>query len=193
MNATSLFNELIKNSVSVNKDLDELCLISREKLDDTKVILPQCKHQFNYVPLYKEIVNQKVTYKNHFRLKLGQIMCPYCRIVYNGLLPFLPLQDVYNLYGITYPKSLLLKINNCKYVKRNKEECAKNCVGEYCNLHVEKAKNKIIKEKEKVKEKVKNEVLCNYEFKKGKRKGEKCCKKIKDNEGEHCKQHTKKV
>jgi hypothetical protein len=184
MNSTAIFNELIENSIEELPDLDCLCLISRDKLDDTRVVLPQCKHKFNYIPLYKEIVNQKNTFKHMFRLKLGQIMCPYCRIVYNGLLPFIPLKDVVSLHGVNYPKTLLLKIKGCKYVKKNKELCDKNCIGDFCTFHIEKNK----------KEEIENNIdkcVCVYIFKKGKHKGGKCNKNVKNKDETMCKMHLK--
>ena len=47
-------NKELENDISNNN----LCLISYEKLTDNSITL-DCKHSFNYYPLYQEIYNQK--------------------------------------------------------------------------------------------------------------------------------------
>jgi hypothetical protein len=64
------------------------CLITNDALTEHFVKMG-CGHEFNYVPLYKEIKFQK-TCKNLeiFKLAFNEIKCPYCRKIQRGLLPF---------------------------------------------------------------------------------------------------------
>ena len=57
------FNEIKENKEkNLNNEKDNnLCLITNEVLDNTKIMLP-CNHSFNYLPLYKEICKQKHNY-----------------------------------------------------------------------------------------------------------------------------------
>ena len=61
------YEELHKNDKLPN-DTDELCLISQEKLDEYQTVKLMCGHKFNYLPLFKEIINQK---KNHNVLEVN--------------------------------------------------------------------------------------------------------------------------
>jgi hypothetical protein len=90
------FSELYKSlddEENPNKtELDNnLCLISKLPLTDNFVKLV-CGHQFNYIPLYNDIVNHKLKFNNmeatQGHLRSNQIRCPYCRKVQNGLLPY---------------------------------------------------------------------------------------------------------
>ena len=50
--------EKLMNETDYDDVSDESCLISKEKLDDSRVKL-ECGHVFNYNPLYHEIYQQK--------------------------------------------------------------------------------------------------------------------------------------
>ena len=54
-------NKELENDISNNN----LCLISYEKLTDNSITL-DCKHSFNYYPLYQEIYNQKRNFNKYF-------------------------------------------------------------------------------------------------------------------------------
>ena len=75
-------NEIIKESYTNNN----ICLITGEQLE-TNYIELDCKHCFNYIPIYNEVVYQKTKrlLDNRF-LKNNQIKCPYCRKINNNLL-----------------------------------------------------------------------------------------------------------
>jgi hypothetical protein len=128
----SLDDDDSKNINDINDN--NLCLISKQPLTDKFVEL-ECGHKFNYVPLYKDIVNHKLKFNNmealHGRLKKTQIRCPYCRKIQNKLLPYYD-----NIPGIkkiefvnfidenkTYPadKEYICKINNqyCAHLSQN--------------------------------------------------------------------------
>ena len=107
-----LLNEEITNDI-VEDDYDNICLISRTRLNETKVQL-LCGHSYNYIPLYKEIVNQKRGVRNN--LKCFQIKCPYCRDIQNKILPFKELDDVNKINGVNYPKKCCLMKNKCNVI-----------------------------------------------------------------------------
>lgn len=178
MDSQTEFNNLINESLNNNYNIDNLCLISREYLiQEQTVELPFCKHKFNYIPFYKELVNQKIEYSNRYKLKKCEIMCPYCRHVYNGLIPYLPLENVQLKTGINIPKYLQIDFNNCTYIYKNKKQCNNNCIGSYCYKHIN-IDNNITK--------------CKYIFKKGIKKGTICNKNIRNNKNDElCSLHKK--
>jgi hypothetical protein len=71
------------------KEEEYVCLISNMPLTENHVKLP-CKHSFNYLPLFKDLVNYKKKYllMESTPLKISQIRCPYCREKHDMLLPF---------------------------------------------------------------------------------------------------------
>ena len=86
------FYKELKKSIQNDTSTDEnICKITYEPLSDNFITLT-CKHKFNYIPLYNEVVSQKVktSYLETHRLRTKQIKCPYCRTITNALLPFIP-------------------------------------------------------------------------------------------------------
>jgi hypothetical protein len=83
---------------------EETCLLSNESLNKTHIILP-CNHRFNYIPLFNEVCKQK-EYSNFdtCRLKTYQMKCPYCRTVFDKILPYIPVEKNEKKYGVNYPK-----------------------------------------------------------------------------------------
>ena len=94
------YAELYKSLYEDDKNIDEkddgsqkeeelVCLISNMPLTENHVKLP-CKHSFNYLPLFKDLVNYKKKYllMESTPLKISQIRCPYCREKHDMLLPF---------------------------------------------------------------------------------------------------------
>jgi len=84
----NFFEELSKSVNEVSKEEVSVCLITNETLTEHFVKM-ECGHEFNYVPLYKEIKFQK-TCKNLeiSKLAINEIKCPYCRKIQRGVLPF---------------------------------------------------------------------------------------------------------
>lgn len=83
-------------NVIVSVPMDDICLITKEKLHPNHITL-SCKHKFNYVPLYNEVISQKNKQNNMYeitKLSSNQIKCPYCRIITNKLLPHIPYPSV---------------------------------------------------------------------------------------------------
>ena len=146
-----LYSELNKSDNQETK----CCLISKQPLNNTSIKL-MCGHEFNYKPLYREIVKQK-TYHNHLsivRLRKNQLQCPYCRNIQEKVLPFKPYEGVEKKYGVNSPPSYEMLMDKCSYVfksgKRKNQSCNKQCNGEYCNGHFKIMEKK--KEKEEIKE-----------------------------------------
>lgn len=79
-----------------NDNIDNICLITKEKLQPNHITL-NCKHKFNYLPIYYEVVNQKNKQNNIYeitKLLTNEIKCPYCRAITYKLLPYIPYPSV---------------------------------------------------------------------------------------------------
>lgn len=188
-----------KSEDTDNEKEDDLCLITNETLLDNHVKL-LCKHKFNYMPLYKEIYNQK--YRGYVKnLSINQLMCPLCRNIQNKLLPCIYLNDnsIPSMPGINNPVKFCMYNNNCKYKfisgKRKGQECGKECNGDYCLKHknqIDKkcnatefsAKNVKLKDN-----KTKDKNICCAIIKHGKNAGSQCKFKVK--QGDYCGKHCK--
>jgi hypothetical protein len=83
-----LYKSLNEDEANENKDTNNLCLITNQPLSENYVKLP-CGHSFNYVALFKDLVNYKKKYllMESTPLKINQIRCPYCREKHTMLLP----------------------------------------------------------------------------------------------------------
>lgn len=140
---------------SQDQSNDNICLLTREPLKPNYVTMP-CEHKYNYIPICREISaiknpnigSQKYNQgyiSNGVKLLRNQIFCPYCRTVYNTLLPKIPEQyldfvpDKYVTSSSNYISS-----RTCKYVfksgKRKGQCCGKKNAfdtknGTYCSQH----------------------------------------------------------
>jgi hypothetical protein len=127
------FYELLNN----NKKEDEsnICLISHNKLDNTKTTLP-CGHSFNYINIYKEVYNQKKKQPIMKYIKKNQMQCPYCRTIHDKILPFLSLDSIKRIKYVNHPSSLQYTVHKCKFKTAN-GLCNKQChENGYCNRHL---------------------------------------------------------
>ena len=120
----SLYNKNTENQIDdTNKNV---CLITDEPLEANSITLT-CNHKFNYVPLYKDLVNHKKkfnTMESSGALKPGEIRCPYCRHKQNFVLPYyeelcLPkvsgINEVYK-YEPPTPSPYYNNIKKCEFV-----------------------------------------------------------------------------
>ena len=141
----------INNIISLNSPNENVCLISKELLNDNFITLP-CNHTFNYIPLYKEIILQKISPNSLeiSRLTPNQIRCPYCRLTINNLLPYIPLTNVEKITNVNYPLNKCMKHLDCEQKLKNGHFCSKSAYkinGQiYCDQHwkiinVKKKKN----------------------------------------------------
>ena len=85
-----LMQELSNDSID---NFDNICLISNEPLEKDHITFT-CKHKFNYIPIFNEIIRQKhhIIHRKYNNLEVQkltkfQMKCPYCRKIQNGILP----------------------------------------------------------------------------------------------------------
>lgn len=130
LNINNQENNNIKNTE--NKD-DTMCLLSHLPLTENHIILP-CNHSFNYIELYNEIVAKRLKYNNYDNDKLQehQTKCPYCRIVHNGLIPYIPMNGVKQLRKVNNPHEYIFEKykTKCSYVLKSGSK-----KGEQCSLN----------------------------------------------------------
>jgi hypothetical protein len=88
----------------------DVCLITNAPLTENFVEL-ECKHKFNYVPLYNDILSHKKTFNKLERrvLKSNEIRCPYCRNIQTTLLPPNSGGGVKLVHGVNYFDEMLEK------------------------------------------------------------------------------------
>ena len=91
------------DSQNTTNDYNNVCLISNLPLTDNFVTL-ECKHKFNYMPLYNDLVNHKKKYNTMERktLKCTEIRCPYCRNIQNKLLPYYDDIEISKVHGVNH-------------------------------------------------------------------------------------------
>ena len=126
---------------SSNKELDfnNKCMITSELLKDNSIKL-LCGHEFNYEPLYYEIINQKINKQlDNSKLSINEIKCPYCRMITPKILPYFRYYNLDPIRGVNIPSKYSLNLHKCEYIlknnmKCNKSACKTNC-GILCNLH----------------------------------------------------------
>lgn len=109
----SFYDELYKSLDDSDDEKDDVCQITGEPLTNTSVTM-ECGHKFNYLPLYKEIYNQKYIFntytieslnnKNKIKFqnecKPYYIKCPYCRDIQFTILPYYQELCLNKVYGI---------------------------------------------------------------------------------------------
>jgi hypothetical protein len=115
-------NKMLDEEDEYDANSDNFCLITGQPLDIFCVKM-NCGHNFNYEPLFKEIIIQKFIFKTYFsglsnnevKLLNGSkifIKCPYCRSVQKNILPYYEELGLSNIYGVntmdsqTYVNSL---------------------------------------------------------------------------------------
>ena len=157
-----------------------LCLITNQPLENHYVKM-NCGHKFNYVPLYKYLINYKQKFNSmessKQKLDINEIRCPYCRFRQSELLPYyndiagvkkingINNEFVKNVYTMTNPfccypvfddskKTTILcgKYFTCKLPDKYKEKDE----GYFCHTHIKKIIQTIEKEE---KEKVKKQIM----------------------------------
>ena len=110
------YSELYKSlDEDTSKDNVQLCLITNQPLSENWVEL-NCKHKFNYVPLYNDILIHKKTFNRLEKrlLKVNEIRCPYCRNIQDTVLPYCEMVGVKKINGVNYiDESIMSKFNVC--------------------------------------------------------------------------------
>lgn len=141
------FSEIF-DSFSATPDFTNRCLISNDVLEDRRVTLP-CNHAFNYVPLYNAILLEKEA-PNNFRSFLGrsELRCPYCREVFDRVLPYYEREGVNRVRGVNAnPPSSTMACFQCAHVFRGKAHACPapahiTAAGTFCTKHAAAFANK---------------------------------------------------
>jgi len=158
INDLSMTNYIIEGKINffeeLNKSTEEdltdnnamnttYCLISNQPFVDNYVTMI-CGHKFNYLPLYKYLVNYKLKFngmeKICDRLNNDEIRCPYCRHKQKVLLPFYDMPGVEKKRGIN--AEFNMNIYNKDFQKENmcfyKKMYITNSVVDGKTVHYEK-------------------------------------------------------
>jgi hypothetical protein len=74
----------------------------------------ECKHAFNYVPLFKDLVNHKTKFSSldTHRLKVNEIRCPYCRNKQGNVLPYIEELGLPKEHGVNWINMELMSTSN---------------------------------------------------------------------------------
>lgn len=85
-------------------DMD-LCLITNQPLTNNYVTL-ECGHKFNYIPIYKDILNHKQKFNvmegGKGKLRINELRCPYCRKKQTELLPYYEELGLSKVNGVNF-------------------------------------------------------------------------------------------
>ncbi|MBI96547.1 hypothetical protein CL656_05325 [bacterium] len=168
------------------------CLISQDIISNNfnKITLP-CNHSFDYSNLYNEIYNQKYYYYkiDVNNTKYNTIKCPYCRNVFDNILPYYEIQGIKRITGINHPSNKILNLHTCEWKfksGKNKGNYCCNCankykIGNYCDKHYKQIQKRNLSTNN----------TCEAILKSGKNKGKMCGCNIKDPNEKYCKKHLK--
>ena len=123
------FYEELQNINDTDDESEDRCLLSNIPLDNNKIKLP-CNHQFNLLPLYKEVFFQKIKNNvNHMeRIKFDQIKCPYCRQIHNILLPHIRInKTMVFVNGVNSPEKYCMSFHTCSHIFKSGQKKNQNC------------------------------------------------------------------
>jgi hypothetical protein len=109
---SELYKSLDEGELKENETEKDTCLISNTPLTENYVTL-ECKHKFNYIPLFKDMVNRKtkLASMDTQNLKVNEIRCPYCRNKESNLLPYYENVGVDKVHGVNYIDESKIVIN----------------------------------------------------------------------------------
>ena len=145
MKMATIFKMCLDESDGDDSDNSTECLITGEPLDANFITLP-CGHAFNYMPIYREVCNQKcvINHREVTRIPYRGVKCPYCRMINPGLLPYRAEIESTKLDGVNWPERFAIMTHKCCYAYRTGKKkgvvCHKLCVDRYCTTHVTVAK-----------------------------------------------------
>ena len=108
-----LYESLDDSGNNIDDSAMQVCLISNAPLIKHFVEL-ECKHTFNYVPLFKDLVNHKTKFSSldTHRLKVNEIRCPYCRNKQGNLLPYIEELGLPKEHGVNWINMDLMSTSN---------------------------------------------------------------------------------
>jgi hypothetical protein len=101
------------NNNNIDESSAQVCLITNTPLTKHFVEL-ECKHRFNYVPLFKDLVNHKTKFSSldTHRLKVNEIRCPYCRNKQGNVLPYIEEIGLPKEHGVNWINMELMSTSN---------------------------------------------------------------------------------
>jgi hypothetical protein len=101
------------NNNNIDEQSAQVCLITNTPLTKHFVEL-ECKHAFNYVPLFKDLVNHKTKFStlDTHRLKVNEIRCPYCRNKQGNVLPYIEELGLPKEHGVNWINMELMSTSN---------------------------------------------------------------------------------
>jgi hypothetical protein len=165
---SELYKSLDEGESKNSETEKDVCLISNTPLTENYVTL-ECKHKFNYVPLFKDLVNRKskLASMDVQTLRVNEIRCPYCRNKESNLLPYYENMGVDKVHGVNYideSKVIINPVNSSSYfsgtcsfkatMPDNTELCCHStyvCTFEdgkdYCYNHIRMLQRQAIKNK----------------------------------------------
>ena len=212
----NFYDELNKLDTDDEDKNEAVCVLTNLPLDKNSIKLP-CNHEFNFLPLYKEVVQQKTrTISSHLnmdKLAYHQIKCPYCRQKIDYLLPHVRLnKEMGFISGVNTPEKICMDFHTCNHIfksgKSKDQLCSKpayfNVDDCYCSIHhtyalKQKQKTSTLANKSASTSDIKNSdsdteipTLCQAVLKSGKRSGQICGSNIKCKNDSFCKKHTPK-
>jgi hypothetical protein len=106
----NFFDELYKSlDIQENThkcdDDNNRCLITNELLT-SNFFQMGCNHKFNYIALYKDLINHKNKFNSMEssagHLKMNEIRCPYCRKKQTGVLPYYEELNLEKVCGVNH-------------------------------------------------------------------------------------------
>jgi hypothetical protein len=108
-----LYESLDDSDNNIDESSAQVCLISNTPLTKHFVEL-ECKHTFNYVPLFKDLVNHKTKFSSldTHRLKVNEIRCPYCRHKQGSVLPYIEEIGLPKEHGVNWINMDLMSTTN---------------------------------------------------------------------------------
>lgn len=171
---SKLFYSMLNEDTVMEYDDSGKCLITHEPLNSNHIKL-NCGHEFNYLPLFKYLVNFKKLFNRdeHKRLNSQQVICPYCRTIQDSLIPYIEIPGVKKIHGVNsimYSPSMKGRCESlgCSsttvhiFYPENKSYCYYHCC-------IEVRKNE---SKNKKEEKLQNR--CTYVYVRGVNAGKQC-------------------
>ena len=125
---------------------EDSCLLTQEPLGLNHITMP-CGHKYNYVAICKEISNMKAPktyyYNTGIKLARNQTFCPYCRKIFDQLLPKIPWSNFVPAKNVCSSTNYI-DHRICQYVfqtgKRKGQCCGKKNAfdtknGAFCSQH----------------------------------------------------------
>jgi trehalose utilization protein len=185
-------------------DDDQICLLTKIPLDQNKIVLP-CNHSFNLYPLYKEVCNQKLrtstSYLETNRLNFNQMKCPYCRQIFDFVLPHVRINKKMGFHnGVNSPEKICMtSFHSCSHVLKSGKQKDTPCGkigyytehGCYCMTHQTSVAKRISITNNKINNVLGSLHTCNAILQSGNRKGELCNANISNSETSVCRRHNK--